>query len=189
MGKLAGKKFNAAKRIREREEAWAAKNGSLVTATLQPIDDPRRPTGPNPIEYSNRMPGRNQTCPCNSGRKFKHCCSPTASYCPKTGPGFIDSGEPGVRWVICDNAGTSLFADKDNRALVFADKALAYAIASSQLFEAQAPGEINVASVGATKWADLQAKLPFVEVPDVETALALIQERIAHASQNAANPS
>lgn len=32
------------------------------------------PETPTTFRYATRPPGRNEPCPCNSGRKFKHCC-------------------------------------------------------------------------------------------------------------------
>jgi len=123
---------------------------------------------------------RNDRCVCGSGKKFKACCSPTAPQTHRFSnkPAFIDTGEIPVRWLISDNTATQFFADKDNRALVFNNRAAAYAVASLDLFNEQAPGEINVAGVGETKWQLLQEKIPFVEVPDIETAARLIAERI-----------
>ena len=91
---------------------------------------------------------------------------------------YIDTGEDAVRWVICDDRGTSFFADKDNRVLVFNSKAEAFAVAAHSTFADQAPGEINVAGVGETKFAHLCDKLPYVEV-SAEEALILVRERLA----------
>jgi hypothetical protein len=84
-----------------------------------------------------------------------------------------------MRWVITDARGTSFFSDKDNRILVFTDKADAFAVASLSDFSSQEAGEINVAAVGATKFKHLCEILPHVEVSNVETAVALVRERIA----------
>jgi hypothetical protein len=40
-----------------------------------------------------------------------------------------------------------------------------------------------VAGVGPTKWQTLQEKLPYIEVEDAETAVALIRERIEYAKE------
>jgi hypothetical protein len=93
---------------------------------------------------------------------------------------FIDTGETPVRWLISDSTGTQFFADKDNRALVFDSRAAATAVASLEIFGTPEPGEINVAGVGETKWKLLQEKIPFVEIPDIETAARLIAERIEY---------
>ena len=125
---------------------------------------------------------RNDRCPCNSGKKFKFCCSPEAPEIVKVAPRrplFIDSGEKPSRWVICDPSGVRFFADKDNRALVFATYENALHIARLDDFADQNPGEINVAGVGATKFELLQEKIPYVEV-DVEIATQLVRERIAY---------
>jgi len=127
---------------------------------------------------------RNDKCPCGSDKKFKRCCSPDApqhNSAPNYAPGYIDSGEAAVRWIICNRTGTALFADKSNRALVFKNKADAYAIAMLAEFSTQEPGDINVGAVGPTKWAHLQDQLPFVEIDDQETAEQLLRERIAEA--------
>jgi len=124
---------------------------------------------------------RNDPCPCGSQTKFKKCCASRVSFVrppAKPVPQFIDTGEAAIRWVIVDNTGTKLFADKDNRALVFASKDDAFATATLDLFEAQEPGEINVAGVGETKFKVLQEKLPYVEV-DAAEAETLVLERAA----------
>lgn len=129
----------------------------------------------------NVLTRRNDRCPCGSQRKFKKCCGLTvAGVAPqvKTVPQFIDTGEIAIRWVIVDNTGTRLFSDKDNRALVFASKGAAFAIATLDLFSSQAPGDINVAGVGETKLKHLQETISYVEV-EVDTAEALVRERIA----------
>lgn len=101
-------------------------------------------------------------------------------------PAYIDYGEEPVRWVIVDSGGTQLFADAENRAIVFSNKDDAYAIAHLDDFADQEPGEINVAGVGETKWAALQQKIPFVEVHDAETAVQLVQARLAYQKQQLA---
>jgi hypothetical protein len=124
---------------------------------------------------------RNDRCPCGSQKKFKKCCGLSVAFVrpqAKTVPQFIDTGEIAIRWVIVDNTGTKLFSDKDNRALVFASKDAAFATATLDLFSEQAPGDINVAGVGETKFKHLQEKIPYVEV-EADTAEALVRERIA----------
>lgn len=135
-----------------------------------------------PIRKNQPFVGRNERCPCGSGQKFKRCHGFHAGReAAPAGPGvgYIDSGEAAVRWVITDSRGTSFFADKDNRVLVFTDKALAFAVAHLDEFSSQEPGEINVAGVGESKFKHLCEILPYVEVSDVETAVALVRERIA----------
>ena len=123
---------------------------------------------------------RNAKCDCGSNKKFKSCCSPTAPpSVPQSAVPYVDTGEAAVRWVICNGAGTALFADKDNRALVFTKKDVAYEIARLEDFSAQAPGEINVGAVGATKWAHLQERILFIELDDVAEATRILRERIA----------
>ena len=130
---------------------------------------------------------RNERCPCGSGKKFKLCHSSTA---PQTATDtkyataakaarYIDTGEEPVKYVICDNTGVKFFSDIDNKILVFASKEEAGAIARLETFADQAPGEINVAGVGQTKWEHLQATLPFIEVKSVEHGLELVQARMA----------
>lgn len=129
---------------------------------------------------------RNDRCPCGSNKKFKTCCSPASPQRLSSAPlpakpaqqPYIDSGESAVRWVIVDATGTRLFVDKDGHVLVFSDRVTATQIANLEEFSDQAPGDINVAGVGPTKWQALQEKLPFVEPPDVESAAALVRERI-----------
>jgi SEC-C motif len=133
-----------------------------------------------PIRRNNAPARRNDRCPCGSQRKFKKCCGLTVAGVEpqvKTVPQFIDTGEISIRWVIVDNTGTKLFSDKDNRALVFSSKDAAFAIATLDLFSSQAPGDINVAGVGETKFKHLQKTIPYVEV-EVDTAEALVRERI-----------
>ncbi|WP_353208454.1 SEC-C metal-binding domain-containing protein [Sphingorhabdus sp.] len=120
---------------------------------------------------------RNDKCVCGSNKKFKRCCSPTAPVQPVMQ--YIDAGETAVRWVICNRVGTALFADKDNRALVFKSKDMAYAMAQLEEFSSQDPGDINVSGVGETKWAHLQEIIPFIEIDDIEEASRLLRERIA----------
>jgi hypothetical protein len=124
---------------------------------------------------------RNDRCPCGSQKKFKKCCGTSLAFVrptPRAIPQFIDTGEMPIRWVITDDTGKKLFSDKDNRALVFSSKDEAFATATLDLFAEQAPGDINVAGVGETKFKILQEKIPFVEVT-AEMAEALISERIA----------
>jgi hypothetical protein len=133
-----------------------------------------------PIRKEDR-PKRNDKCPCGSDKKFKWCCGqiPYVRPAKRIVPEFIDGGETPVRWVIVNEEGTSLFADKDNRALVFPYKELAHQIATLDEFDSQAPGEINVAGVGETKFKVLQEKVPYVEVSCFDEAAALVRERIA----------
>lgn len=126
---------------------------------------------------------RNDPCPCGSGAKYKKCCSPDAAR-GGSAPGtravpYIDSGETAVRWVICNEKGTSFFSDKDDKILVFTDKAVAFAVAHLDDFASQEPGEINVAAVGAEKFTHLCETLPYVEVTELAPAIELIRERIA----------
>lgn len=125
---------------------------------------------------------RNDRCPCQSGKKFKFCCSPEAptmesGITPR--PMFIDSGEKPVRWLICDPSGIRFFADKDNRALLFDTYEDALQVARLEDFADQNPGEINVAGVGPTKLELLKEKIPYVEV-DVAIATQLVRERIEY---------
>ena len=124
---------------------------------------------------------RNDRCVCSSNKKFKHCCSPDAPSRPKQyvkPVQYIDSGEESVRWVICDDTGVKFFSDKDNRILVFKSRTDATTIALLDDFAGQEAGEINVAGVGASKWAHLQEILPFVEVDYVSTGIELLRERM-----------
>lgn len=129
------------------------------------------------------LPKRNERCWCGSGRKFKYCCLIPPMTQPQRVMQYIDSGEEAVRYVISNSRGTGFFSTKDNKILVFKNKAEAFAVATLPEFEDQEPGEINVAGVGATKWQHLQDTLPFIEVGGVEEAVALVQERIAHMRQ------
>lgn len=127
---------------------------------------------------------RNDRCPCGSGKKFKACHSSDApqnrmSYAaPARAMSYIDTGESAVRYVICDSTGVKFFSDVDNKILVFPSREAATAVALLDVFDSQAPGEINVAGVGPTKWEHLQAKLPFIEVESVEHAITLVHARI-----------
>jgi hypothetical protein len=127
------------------------------------------------------LPRRNDPCPCNSTKKFKKCCGTAVTFTRPTRqslPQYIDTGETPIRWVIVDDTGTRLFADKDNRALVFSSKDDAFATATHDLFTDQQAGDINVAGVGETKFQTLQEKVPYVEV-NAEQAALLVQERVA----------
>lgn len=137
------------------------------------------------IRHGGEKLRRNDKCPCGSSKKFKVCCSPDAprnarQKIVRAGPIFTDTGEDAIRWVITDETTTRFFADKDNRALVFKSQAEAIAIAGLDEFHDQDPGEINVAGVGPTKWQLLQEKIPFVEIENVEQAVALVRARIEH---------
>jgi hypothetical protein len=126
---------------------------------------------------------RNDRCPCGSNKKFKRCCATNATVTVANNPGvkpvhYIDTGESAARYVICDSTGVKFFSDKDGRILVFSTRDEATAIALLEDFVGQDPGDINVASVGQTKWEHLQATLPFIEVKSVEHAVELIRERI-----------
>lgn len=126
---------------------------------------------------------RNDRCICGSGKKFKYCCHPQAVRQPDAGAKkthYIDTGEVPVRYVISDEKGTSFFSTKENKIIVFQNRADAIAIATLDEFAAAEAGEINVAGVGETKWKHLQEKLPFVEVATAEEAAALVRERMEH---------
>ena len=123
--------------------------------------------------------GRNETCPCGSGSKYKVCHGkPENSQLRPEIRQYVDQGEYPIKWVIANSVGTSFFADKQNRIMVFSDKQLALEIARLDLFAVQDVNEINIAGVGPTKWAHLQETLPFLEVASKEMAIALIHERI-----------
>lgn len=128
------------------------------------------------------VPKRNDRCPCGSGQKFKKCCAHGAPHQNNghhnRAVGYIDDGEVAVRWVITDARGTSFFSDKDNKILVFTDKAVAFAIAHMSEFSSQEPGDINVAAVGESKFKHLCEILPYVEVSDVATGVELVLQRI-----------
>lgn len=129
--------------------------------------------------------GRNQQCPCNSGKKYKKCCINKRgrslwNTMPDIKERAIDYGEDAIKWVICDERGTKFFVDKQGRILVFSDKAVARAAATLEVFKDQAPNEINVAGVGPTKWKKIQDELPHVEIENIDMATALINERIEY---------
>lgn len=129
--------------------------------------------------------GRNKACPCHSGKKYKKCCllkkkASIWNHMPTSEQRAIDYGDDAIKWVICDAVGTKFFVDKQGRILVFSDKAVARAAATLDVFKDQSPNEINVAGVGKTKWQKIQDELPHLEVDSIETAEALINERIAH---------
>lgn len=135
---------------------------------------------------------RNDKCPCGSGAKYKKCCSDDAAR-GTTAPGtravpYIDSGETAIRWVICNAKGTGFFSDKADKIIVFTDKAVAFAVAHLDDFATQEPGEINVAGVGAEKFAHLCETLPYVEVTELGQAIEMIRERIAVKAAELATP-
>lgn len=126
---------------------------------------------------------RNDRCICGSGKKYKYCCSPSRTAQPivrQEKAHYIDTGESPVRYVIVDGVGTSFFSTKDNKIIVFKQRADAVVIATLEDFTGAEPGEINVAGVGATKWQHLQNTLPFVEVESAEEALVFVRERMEH---------
>ncbi|MFQ5428915.1 MAG: SEC-C metal-binding domain-containing protein [Phycisphaerae bacterium] len=53
---------------RRREAAERYKQG------LPGEDDQPLPPPPEPIRGKGPEPGRNDPCPCGSGKKYKHCC-------------------------------------------------------------------------------------------------------------------
>lgn len=59
-----GKHFE---RKREKEE--------LHRKALPGEDDAPLPPPPETIRKENETPGRNDPCPCGSGRKYKQCCA------------------------------------------------------------------------------------------------------------------
>lgn len=131
--------------------------------------------------------GRNERCPCGSGSKFKYChgrrsAAPQQPYIQQ----YIDTGEDPIRWVISSVTGTAFFVDAAGRILVFPTREMAQEITKLELFADHEDGEINVSGVGPTKWAHLQATLPFVEVESAAQAAAFIAERLA--AQAANNP-
>lgn len=127
---------------------------------------------------------RNDRCICGSGKKFKYCCHPQAARQPHGASArqthYIDTGEVPVRYVITDFKGTGFFSSKENKIIVFQNRADAIAIATLDDFAAAEAGEINVAGVGETKWKRLQEKIPFVEVASAEEAAELVRERMDH---------
>ena len=130
------------------------------------------------------MPRRNDICPCGSETKFKKCCgsSKLVQRSVQNAAAYIDTGESAIRWLIVDEVGTKIFADVDGRAIVFKDKDHAFEVAQLEEFEEQAPGEINVAGVGPTKFDRLKEKIPYVEVDSAEQAIELVRARL-HAMQ------
>lgn len=55
----------------------AGENGTVeVEPGIRQNSTPPQPAGSTngTFRYSTPPPGRNQPCPCNSGRKYKHCC-------------------------------------------------------------------------------------------------------------------
>jgi len=126
---------------------------------------------------------RNARCHCGSGKKYKYCCHAQSSEQPilsSKRTNYIDTGESAVRYVISDARGTSFFSSKEGKILVFASKADAFAIATSDVFRDAEPGEINVAGVGQSKWEHIQKELPFIEPTDVVHAETLLKERMEH---------
>jgi hypothetical protein len=129
----------------------------------------------------NSLIRRNDRCLCGSGRKFKACCSSSATQRRQvTRPRYIDTGAIPVRWLVINRTGTQFFADKDNRAIVFSSHDDAVAVAMLEDFQEQALGDINVAGVGEAKFALLKEKIPYVEVADLDEAVALVRERIEY---------
>jgi hypothetical protein len=130
------------------------------------------------MSVRNRI-GRNEACPCGSGSKFKRCHGRghNSTIVPEV-KHMLDTGEEPIRWVITNQSATSFFVDKQGRVIVFPEKQMAAAVANLPLFATQGPNEINVAGVGPTKWLKLQEALPHVEVSNLETAAALIEERV-----------
>jgi hypothetical protein len=122
---------------------------------------------------------RNDACPCGSGNKFKKCHGrdPNSTLVPEI-KRMLAVDEHPVRWVITNRAATSFFADKQGRMLVFPDRDTARQIALLDLFTDQTPNEIYVAPLGVNSWKSVQDSMPFVDVPNLETGIALVEERV-----------
>jgi preprotein translocase subunit SecA len=56
-------------RFRRREEKEKRHRDQLPTE-----DEPPLPPPVDPIRKEEVEPGRNDPCPCGSGKKYKHCC-------------------------------------------------------------------------------------------------------------------
>lgn len=129
---------------------------------------------------SNRnRPGRNEACPCGSGEKFKRCHgrNGVSQIVPEI-KHMLDMGTVPIRWVITNKDVNAFFSDKQGRILVFDSRDVAKKIANLELFQHDDTHGIYVAGVGPEKWKHLQETLPFLEVHNLETAAALIEERI-----------
>lgn len=59
--------------------APSTNNGAVQSKRTQPVPPPARPATPDSSQFntspaSSPKIGRNAPCPCQSGRKYKHCC-------------------------------------------------------------------------------------------------------------------
>ena len=122
---------------------------------------------------------RNASCPCGSGSKFKRCHGRAAgsTLVPEIRR-MLDMTEQPVRWVITNQSATAFFSDKQNRILVFSEREIARQIALLDLFTDQSSNEIYIAPLGETVWQRLQNDMPFLEVENLETGIALVEERV-----------
>jgi len=124
---------------------------------------------------------RNAACPCGSGVKFKKCHGrgPNSQIVPEL-KRMLDATENPVRWVITNQSGTAFFSDKQNRVLVFSDRETARQIALLDMFTDSGPNDIYISPLGAAAWRAVQEKMPFLEVANLQTGVALVEERVAH---------
>ena len=91
MAKLGTKKRPVVARVRTVERAaWVMEfcdaYGWHCIVGVEPdkpedISDVERLLNPPTVRRLNRPPGRNERCPCGSGRKYKRCCArPSATH-------------------------------------------------------------------------------------------------------------
>jgi len=60
--------------------AEAASPAALADQPASPADDHRsEPARPEPIRNLGQKVGRNDPCPCGSGKKYKNCCGKSSS--------------------------------------------------------------------------------------------------------------
>ena len=52
----------------------SVKIGSMTTGQQPPLPQPFTTFIPQQRKFSAKEVGRNETCPCNSGKKYKKCC-------------------------------------------------------------------------------------------------------------------
>lgn len=66
--------------VEESREAEAAKTGAITGETLEAMARAGYFRKTRPVVRDNKKIGRNDPCPCNSGKKYKNCCMNTGRY-------------------------------------------------------------------------------------------------------------
>ena len=64
---------------------WRKRRPTHIAGSSQPVS----------VSLKANQPGRNDPCPCGSGRQYKACCGVSSGYCgDRRGASFIPAGQP-----------------------------------------------------------------------------------------------